>query len=221
MLKENLQVTLDFLGLLQAHNNREWFEKNRAAYEQARESFEIFVDRLIHAYGRTEDFKGVAARDCIFRIYRDVRFSKDKSPYKTNMGALIAAGGRRSGRQGYYFHLAPHDESMIAGGLYMPSGEEIGKFRRAIARDARPFKQIIGARDFKKYFGTLEPEKLKNAPLGVPRDHPEIELLKWKQVVVRHRLGDEQVSAPDLVPYAVRVFKAMKPFLDYLNSILE
>ena len=218
--RENLQVTLDFLGMLQAHNNREWFENNRAAYERARETFEIFVDRLIRDAGRIEDLKGVAARDCIFRIYRDVRFSKDKSPYKTNMAAMIVAGGRKSGRQGYYVHLAPHDESMIAGGLYMPSSEQIGKFRRAIARDAAPFKKIIGAREFKKYFGTLEPEKLKNAPLGFPRDHPEIELLKWKQVVVMHPLADEQVSAPDLVPYAVRVFKAMKPFLDYLNSIL-
>ena len=220
MPQANLQDTLDFLGKLQAHNNREWFENNRAAYDRAREAFEMFVDDLIRGAGRIQDLKGVAAKDCIFRIYRDVRFSRDKAPYKTNMAAMIAAGGRKSGREGYYVHLAPHDESMIAGGLYMPSGEQIAKFRQAIARDAAPFKKIIAAREFKKYFGTLAPEKLKVAPLGYARDHPEIELLKWKQVVVAHPLADEQVLAPDLVPYAVRVFKAMKPFLDYMNSIL-
>ncbi len=220
MAKVNLSAALDFLSMLQAHNNREWFEQNRAAYDRAHEAFEIFVDDLIRRSRRLEDLEGVAARDCIFRIYRDVRFSKDKAPYKTNLAAMIAAGGRKSGREGYYVHLAPHDESLIAGGLYMPSGEQIAKFRQAIARNAEPFKKIIGAKEFKKYFGTLAPEKLKTAPLGYPRDHPEIEMLKWKQVVVSHPLADEQVLAPDLVPYSIRVFKALKPFLDYLNSIL-
>ena len=242
-MKTNLKTTLDFLGKLEAHNNREWFEKNRAEYEQAREAFEIFVDTLIRDYGRVENLKGVSAKDCIFRIYRDVRFAKDKSPYKTNMGAEIVAGGRKTGRVGYYVHVAPYDESMIAGGLYMPSGEQIAKFRQAIARNAAPFKKIIAAKDFKKYFGTLiahpletaespkrkphplqvaalEPAKLKTAPMGYARDHPEIELLKWKQVVVMHRISDKQVFAPNLASYTVGVFEAMKPFLDYLNSVV-
>ena len=221
MMKANLQVTLDFLGKLQAHNNREWFETNRVAYERAREEFEIFVDAVIDAYGRVEDLSGISAKDCIFRIYRDIRFSKDKSPYKTNMGAEIVPGGRKSGRLGYYVHLAPHDESMIAGGLYMPTGEQIAKFRQAITRDAVPFKKIIAGRNFKKYFGTLAPEKLKTAPLGFARDHPEIELLKWKQVVVRHQLADHQMVASNMIPYTMGVFKTMKPFLDYLNSVLS
>lgn len=220
-MKANLRAAIDFLGKLQLHNNREWFEKNRGEYDQARAAFEIFIDTLIHDLGRHENLKGATAKDSIFRIYRDVRFAKDKSPYKTNMGAEIVAGGRKSGRVGYYVHLAPRDESMIAGGLYMPSSEQIAKFRKAIARDAKPFKRILAAKDFQKFFGTLEPEKLKTAPLGYARDHPEIELLKWKQVVVYHPLSDAQVFAPNFTPYTLGVFKAMKPFLDYLNLILS
>lgn len=219
-MKANLKPTLEFLSKLKKNNNRVWFQENRAAFDQTQEAFSIFVDTLIHDLGRVDDLAGLSAKDCIFRIYRDVRFSKDKSPYKTNMGAEIGGGGRKSGRLGYYVHIAPHDQSMIAGGLYMPSGEQIAKFRQAIARDAKKFKKIINDKDFKKYFSTLEGEKLKTAPQGFARDHPEIELLKLKQVVVYHRLSDEQVLASNAAARAVTVFKAMKPFLDYLNSIV-
>ncbi len=216
----NFKPALDFLGKLKSNNNREWFQKNRAAFDEAQEAFAIFVDTLIRDMGWVDNLAGVSAKDCIFRIYRDVRFSKDKSPYKTNMGAEIVGGGRKSGRLGYYVHIAPHDQSMLAGGLYMPSGEQIAKFRQAIARDAKKFKKIVNNKEFKKYFGTLEGEKLKTAPQGFARDHPEIELLKLKQVVVHHRLSDKQLLSPNFASYALKVFKAMKPFLDYLNSVL-
>ncbi len=216
----NLKPTLDFLTKLKNNNNRAWFQENRAAFDQAQETFAIFVDALIRDLGRVENLAGVSAKDCIFRIYRDVRFSKDKSPYKTNMGAEIVGGGRKSGRLGYYLHVAPHDQSMIAGGLYMPSGEQIAKFRQVIAHDAKKFKKIVNDNEFKKYFGPFEGEKLKTAPQGFARDHPEIELLKLKQVVVHHRLSDKQVLAAKAAAHAVAVCKAMKPFLDYLNSII-
>lgn len=219
-MKANLKPTLDFLSKLKNNNNREWFQKNRTAFDQAQEAFAIFVDTLIRDLGRVDNLAGVSAKDCIFRIYRDIRFSKDKSPYKTNMGAEIVGGGRKSGRLGYYLHIAPHDQSMVAGGMYMPSGEQLNKFRQAIARDAKRFKKIVNDKQFIKYFGTLEGDKLRTAPQGFVRDHPEIELLKLKQVVVYHRLSDEQVVAPNAATRAVTVFKAMKPFLDYLNSII-
>jgi uncharacterized protein (TIGR02453 family) len=215
-----LKPTFDFLTKLKNNNNRAWFQENRSAFDRAQEAFAIFVDALIRDLGRGENLTGVSAKDCIFRIYRDIRFSKDKSPYKTNMGAEIVGGGRKSGRLGYYFHIAPHDQSMIAGGLYMPSGEQIAKFRQAIARDARKFKRIMNEKEFKKYFGTLEGERLKTAPQGFGRDHPEIELLKLKQVVVHHRLSDEQVLSANAAVHAVAACKAMKPFLDYLNKVI-
>ena len=217
----DLKPVLDFLSGLKGHNNKAWFEENRTAYDTARTHFENFVDQLIIQYGEIEDLGGITAKDCIMRIYRDIRFSKDKSPYKTNMSATIAAGGKKSTSLGYHLHMQPQDETLIAGGFYMPTPEELASFRAAIDRDAAPFKAIISDKEFKKYFGTLDGEKVKTVPQGYTRDHPEIELLRFKQVVVVHRLSDEMVLSPRFSAHAIKTFTAMKPFLDYLNAILK
>jgi uncharacterized protein (TIGR02453 family) len=216
----DLKPVLDFLSALKGHNNKDWFEEHRAAYETARTHFENFVDQLISEYGEVEDLGGITAKDCIMRIYRDTRFSKDKSPYKTNMSATIAPGGKKSTRLGYHLHMQPNDETLVAGGLYMPTPEQLSRFRMAIDQDAAPFKAILEDRDFKKYFGRLEGEKVKTVPQGYRRDHPEIELLRFKQVVVVHRLTDEIVLSPRFSTQMIKTFTAMKPFLDYLNAIL-
>ena len=217
----DLKPVLDFLNGLKEHNNKAWFEENRSAYENAKTRFESFVDQLIGEYGKIEDLGGITAKDCVMRIYRDVRFSKDKSPYKTNMSASIAPGGKKSTSQGYYLHVQPHDESMIAGGLHMPTPEQLARFRTAIDRDAASFKTIINDKEFKKYFGALGGEKVKTVPQGYGRDHPEIELLRFKEIVVVHRLADEMVLSPKFSTHAIKTFTAMKPFLDYLNTILK
>jgi len=188
----DIKPVLDFLSGLKEHNDKSWFEEHRADYELARERFESFVDKLILAYGSIEDFGGITAKDCVMRIYRDTRFSKDKSPYKTNMGASLAPGGKKSTSLGYHLHLQPDNQSLIAGGLYMPSPEQLAKFRKAIDQDAAPFKAILNDKEFKKYFGSVEGEKVKTAPQGYS--------------------GAE---------HTIKVFKAMKPFLDYLNMILK
>lgn len=216
----DLKPMFDFLGGLQKNNNKAWFEKNRSAYEAAKGSFEALVDQLIFDFGKVEDLKGIGAKECVMRIYRDVRFSKDKSPYKTNMGASIGPGGKKSLRLSYYLHLAPHNESMIAGGLHMPESRSLNKFRSAIDQDAIPFQSIISAKTFKQYFGTIEGEKLKTAPQGYVREHPHIELLRLKEVVAVHRLSDERVLSPKFESHVIQVFTAMKPFLDYLNSVI-
>jgi uncharacterized protein (TIGR02453 family) len=220
MNEVDLKPVFDFLSGLEKHNNKPWFEENRAAYELARVRFESFVDGLILAYGGREDFGGITAKDCVMRIYRDTRFSKDKSPYKTNMGATIAPGGKKSSRLGYHLHLQPLGQSLIAGGLYMPGPEQLARFRKAIDQDAAPFKAILGEKEFQKYFGDLEGEKVKSVPQGYSREHPEIELLRFKQVVVVHRLSDETVLSEKFGTHTIKVFTAMKPFLDYLNMIL-
>jgi uncharacterized protein (TIGR02453 family) len=221
MNKVDLKPVFDFLSGLKENNHKAWFEEHRADYELARERFENFVDGLILAYGSVEGFGGITAKDCVMRIYRDTRFSKDKSPYKTSMGATLAPGGKKSTSLGYHLHLQPHNESLIAGGLYMPSPEQLAMFRMAIDRDAAPFKDILKEKEFKKYFGSLEGERLKTVPQGYSADHPEIELLRFKQAVVVHHLSDETVLAPAFGSHSIKVFKAMKPFLDYLNSIQQ
>ncbi|SRR6266496_3108351 len=215
----DLKPMFDFLTALKEHNDKPWFEEHRADYELARERFESFVDQLIAAYGAIEDLGGITAKDCVMRIYRDTRFSKDKSPYKTNMSATIAPGGKKSTRLGYHLHLQPGDESLIAGGLYMPSPEQLARFRKVMDRDAAPFKAILDDKEFKKYFGTLQGEKVKTVPQGYSSEHPEIELLRFKQAVVVHRLDDKTVLSPRFGTHAIQVFTAMKPFLDYLNTL--
>jgi uncharacterized protein (TIGR02453 family) len=220
MNQVDLKPMFDFLSDLEQHNNRPWFEGHRVEYELARARFESFVDELIHAYGGMEDFGGTTARDCVMRIYRDTRFSKNKSPYKINMGATLASGGKKSVRLVYHLHLQPHDQSLIAGGLYMPSPEQLAGFRKAIDQDAAPFKVILTDKEFKKYFGTLEGDQLKSVPQGYSREHAEIDLLRFKQVVVVHRLSDETVLSPKFGAHTIKVFTPMKLFLDYLNMIL-
>ena len=216
----DLKPTFDFLSDLKQHNDRSWFEQNRPRYELAKARFESFVDELIFTYAEIEDFGDITAKDCVMRIFRDIRFSKDKSPYRTNMAAMLAPGGKKSERQGYYIHLEPESQSLIAGGLYMPSPEQLARFRKAIDQDAAPFKSILAAKKFKKYFGTLDGEKVKSVPKGYSREHPEIELLRFKQVTVIHHLSDEIVLSPKLSAHTINAFKAMKPFLDFLNLIL-
>ena len=217
----DMKPALEFLGGLERNNNKAWFEAHRPAYEAARRTFEELVDELIQEVNKFDDLGSLSAKECIFRINRDVRFSKDKSPYKPNLGASLAPGGRKATRLGYYIHIAPQDESMIAGGLHMPMPPELAKFRKSIDRDAKPFKRVTGTKAFVQYFGLVSGTRLLTAPQGYTRDHPEIELLKLKEIVAVHHLADETVCSPDLMARTVKAFKAMKPFLDHLNGVLQ
>jgi uncharacterized protein (TIGR02453 family) len=212
------KAILDFLRALRDHNDREWFEDNRNRYEEARAVFLELVGELIDRFGPVDDLGGVTVKECAFRINRDVRFSKDKSPYKTVMSAVLGRGGRKSGVRSYYFHIESDGLSFLAGGLYAPSPKELGAVRQALAEDARPLKKILRAPDFVRAFGALGGESLKTAPSGYPKDHPDIELLRLKQFLVMHRLSDEDVLSEDLIPHSLGVYKAMKPFLLYLEE---
>jgi len=215
----DLRPVLKFLDGVAKNNNRVWFQAHRPEYERARDLFEDFIQELIFGLGSIEDMHGVTAKDCVMRIYRDIRFSKDKSPYKTGFSASVGPGGRKSYRFHYYVHLQPHNESMIAGGLHEPESAQLNGFRRAISRDARKFKAVVAESSFKRYFGEVEGERLKTAPQGYDRDHPEIDLLRLKEVVAIHRLADEDVLAPRFPAHAIKVCTAMKPFLDYLSAV--
>ena len=216
----DLKPVLTFLSGLQKNNNKPWFEQHRSAYEKARGEFEALVDELILGLGAIDDMHGIAAKDCIMRIYRDLRFSKDKSPYKIAMSASIGPGGRHAWRHNYFFHLEPPNRSMLAGGLHEPESAQINRFRAAIARDSRKFKAIVAERSFKGYFGEVKGEKLKTAPQGYDRDHPEIDLLRLKEVVAIHNLSDEQILSPGLATHLIKGCTVMKPFLDYLDTVL-
>ncbi len=218
--RDHLKPTLDFLLDLKAHNSKAWFDAHRAAYQLARERFEAYVDVFIDEFRSVEDFADLAAKDCLFRIYRDVRFAKDKSPYRTSMAASVALGGKHSIRAPYYIHVESPDQSILAGGIYAPTPEQLTVIRRAIDRNPARLKAAISSKPFRKYFGELSGEKLKTPPRGYAADHPEIELLKYKQFITGHNLTDPAVLSPRLVQHTVDVFAALKPLLDFLNDAL-
>src|SRR5215471_6442332 len=134
-MPESLRSTLSFLRDLDANNNKAWFDQNRKRYDAAREPFESFIAELILAAGEVDDFAGVTPKECIFRINRDIRFSPDKTPYKTSMSAVIGKGGRKAMGRAYYVHIEPDNHSMVAGGLHSPSSQELDKIRRSLADD--------------------------------------------------------------------------------------
>ncbi len=213
--------TFQFLRDLKNNNDRDWFNANKGRYTKAKEEFEVFIDALIQEIAQFDNsIAHHKAKDCVFRIYRDVRFSKDKSPYKTHFGAHITAAAKRSeihSRAGYYIHIGP-GESMLAGGAYLPQGAWLKAIRKEIHYNADELKSILAHTDFKKYFGTLEGEKLKTAPRDYPKDHPEIELLKYKSFLASHKLKDTDVTKGDFLKHTSTVFKALHPFDEFLNA---
>ena len=215
----NLKQVLDFLYDLQINNNRPWFEEHKEAYNEAKITFEGFVNALIQRLSAYEDLSGVTARGSIMRIYRDIRFSKDKTPYKSCMTAHIASRGKKSGSLGFGIRLAPLD-SGAAGGLWDPSPEQLAKFRNGVDRNKDKLLDLVKTPDFMKYFGSIQGEKLKTAPKGYAKDHPAAEILKLKQVYVFRTFTDEAVLADDFVDQLVTTYVAMKPFLDYLNNAI-
>ncbi len=218
-MPQNLQFTLDFLEELRFNNNKTWFDENRKRYDQARSYFEELITDVIQHFAPVEDLGKTTAKDCIFRINRDVRFSKDKTPYKMNMGALIGKGGRKTSERSYYINIEPGN-SFIAGGVYAPMPEHTKAIRAAIDSDnGKKLTAIVNHADFKKYFGVIEGESLKTAPKGYAGDHPAIELLKRKQFLASHKLDDADVLQEDFAAHVIAVCKALKPFERYFNDI--
>ena len=212
--------TLDFLNQIKFNNNREWFIKNRPAYLEARENFESFVQKLIDQIIEFEPImKGLEVKSCVYRFNRDIRFSNDKSLYKTHFGAFIVRGGKKNGDKygGYYFHIEP-GSSIIAGGAYMPPAPWLSAIREKIDEEPDRFMKIISSKEFKKFFGQLTGEKLKKAPKGYPADHPNVDRLKFKSYLVVNEVKDEFVLNEKYFEHTIEVMKAMKPLNDFLNE---
>ena len=217
-----MKEVINFLKLIETNNDRDWFNANRPVYELAREQFELTLSSIIAGISSFDTSIGLlTAKECMFRIYRDVRFSKNKLPYKTNMGASIKSGGRKSGNSGYYLHIES-GKSFIGGGIFMPEAVTLKKIRQEIYFNAEEFKKIINHADFKKAFGELSTEDmLKRPPKDFPADFPDIALLKYKSYVVGHSLTDEEVVSENLITTALDASKAMKPFIDFLNRAID
>ena len=219
----NIQVILDFLKELKENNNREWFNAHKDSYLKAKKIFEELVTILILKIGEfDEEVKYLTPSECIFRIYRDVRFSPDKSPYKTHFGAYIApGGGRKSILGGYYIHLE-NEHSMLGGGIYCPEPDALKKIRLSVFENYDELEEILNDPQFVSIFGKMDSdERLKKVPAGFPADFKGIEYLKFKHFLASHFLSDPAVLKEDLTVYAPKIFKALRPFNRFFNEILE
>lgn len=211
--------TLDFLRDLAQNNNREWFQANRARYDAAKSEFEGFVGRLLQGIETFESLPNTAVKDCIFRINRDIRFSKDKTPYKKHFAAAVGPGGRHSGRIDYYLHLQPDGESFLGAGMWQPTPPHLAKFRQEVDYNVDELKAIIETPDFRAYFPEVSGETMKTAPKGYSSDHPEIDLLRRKELFFIHRYSDKDVIKPGFADEVVKGCRLIKPYCDYLNYL--
>ncbi|HMT66284.1 MAG TPA: DUF2461 domain-containing protein [Bacteroidales bacterium] len=212
--------TLKFLADLRRHNYRLWFAENRSRYEAAREDLYLFVQAVIDEIVKFDPiFKGLEAKNCIYRINRDIRFTNDKTIYKTNFGAFMVRGGKKNGDRfpGYYLHIEP-GQSFISGGSYMPPAPWLKAIRERIAIEGDNLVKILNNREFRKYFNGLEGEKLKLPPRGFSKDHPHIELIKMKSFLTEKPLTDSEVVDPGFFEVVTGAFRAMKPLNDFLTT---
>jgi uncharacterized protein (TIGR02453 family) len=216
--------TLKFLKDLKKHNNKPWFDAHRIQYEAARKDFTEFVQAVIDKHGKKDPtINSLTARDCLFRVNRDVRFAKDKSPYKTNFGASINKGGKKAfDTAGYYFHLEP-GASFSGGGLYMPMSAALGKVRQEIDYNLPQFKKILNSKKFRSVYDGLDISPglmLSRVPKGYKPDDPAAEFLKYKSYIAFVNLSDKELVSPDLVKKTVASFAAIQPLLEFLNEAM-
>jgi uncharacterized protein (TIGR02453 family) len=215
-----MEKTFNFLKKLAKNNRKEWFDAHKEEYLEAKEEFEKYVDTVISGIKKFDKKIDplLSAKQCSFRIYRDVRFSKNKAPYKNNMGASINPGGKKSLEAGYYLHFEP-GKCFLAGGVYMPEPEMLQAIRQEIDYNAKALHKILKAPGFKKYFkGLDEEDKMVSAPKGYAKDHPEIELLKNRHFLVSCELTDKQINTKGSEKKIVEIFKAMHPLMIYLRE---
>jgi uncharacterized protein (TIGR02453 family) len=215
MLKSS---TLEFLRQLEKNNNRPWFNENKPKFQEAKQDFEKFIGEFLNRLGEVDpDVAGLESKSCIFRIYRDVRFSKDKSPYKTNFGASMNKGGRKVSFPGYYIHVKPGG-SFIGGGLYHPEKEKLNAVRQEIDYNEKEFLEIVENNKFRNVFGEIHGDRLKKAPKGYSPDHPIIAWLKMKDFVFMHAFDEKVLLKDDGPEYLIDKIKILKPFIHFLKQ---
>ncbi|NRA12494.1 MAG: DUF2461 domain-containing protein [Crocinitomicaceae bacterium] len=213
--KDNIQ----FLIKLSKNNDRDWFQENKAEYVKQHEGMISFADDLLEKMNAHDNIETLTGKKSLHRIYRDVRFSKDKSPYKTHWGGSFKRATKQL-RGGYYFHIQPGGNSFIGGGFWGPNKEDLLRVREEITTDASEMRKIITSKDFVGTFGVLKGEQLKSAPKGFDKEHKDIDLLRYKQFIFGKNFTDEEILADDFAQVANDTFKKMRPFFDLMSEIL-
>lgn len=206
----------NFLNQLKKNNDRDWFNNNKDEYIKQHENTIAFADDLLLEMNKHDNIETPTGKKSLYRIYRDVRFSKDKSPYKSHW----AGGFRRATDQlrgGYYFHIE-QGNTMVGGGFWSPNKDDLLRIREDIAADDTELRKILKSTSFKSTFGTLDGEQLKTSPKGFDKEHPAVDLLRYKQFVIAKKFSDKEVLSPDFVLKVNDTFKKMRPFFNYMSE---
>lgn len=215
--------TIKFLKDLKKNNNKPWFDAHRPVYEAAKKDYEQFIQQVIDKHGKKDaSIKDLTPKECMFRINRDVRFSKDKSPYKTNFGAFIVRGGKKSPLAGYYFHCSP-GEAFVGGGLWMPMPADLKKVRQEIDYCFDEFKKIVGSKKFKTVYGDIDRSAeytLSRLPKDFEKGNPAEEYLKMKSYVGTHRINDKDLTDKTLIKTIGDAFDALQPMIEFINRAM-
>lgn len=217
-MKKGLEKsTIKFIADLRRNNQRDWFQENKVRYEAGRQDYIAFLDTLLPAVVGFEPIAaGQQGKDLLFRIYRDVRFSLNKSPYKDHFGAYLAEGGRKSINPGYYLHISSDNQSFIAAGLWMPPPAPLKAVRQEIDYNLAEFESIINEPAFTSFFGPLEGEKLKTTPKGYEADNPALPYLRHKSWMVSRSLPDAVVCSDALFDEVLQAIRLAQPFKEFL-----
>ncbi|MDX9789208.1 MAG: DUF2461 domain-containing protein [Candidatus Kapabacteria bacterium] len=210
-----MKKAFEFLKQIKENNNREWFAQNKPEFDLIVQGNKIFFNELFSVFQKYDSLEGIH----IFRIYKDVRFSKDKTPYKTHFGVSFSRT-KPMLRGGYYIHLEPNN-SFVGGGFWNPNNEDLFRIRKEFEMDLYEIEKITSDKTFKKYFGELKGEDgVKTAPKGFDKNHPAIDLIRKRQYVVMRKFSDNEVFSADFPDEIINTFLAMRPFFDYMSDVL-
>jgi uncharacterized protein (TIGR02453 family) len=204
-----------FLKALTVHNNREWFKKHITTFRTAESNVKLFYSKLYDQLNNVDSIDNFK----VFRIYRDVRFSKDKTPYKTHFSGSFHRT-KPELRGGYYLHLAPNNESFIATGFWNPNKEDLFRLRKEFEIDSQDLRAIIAEPRFKAVWGTLEGDELRSAPQGFNKQDQNIDLIRKKQFIFSKKYTDKEVLSEQFTQDVIDSFKAIRPYFDYISSVL-
>lgn len=212
------QRTFDFLSDLKKNNNRDWFAENKARYDQSHKEMYLFAEDLIQRLNQFDKISTPSGKKSLYRIYRDVRFSKNKAPYKTNRSGSFAREGADK-RGGYYFSIQPGN-SFVGGGFFQPNKDDLNLIRKQIEMDASPLRKVLNNKKFKQFFGELLGEQLKTAPRGFDKEDPNIDLLRYKSFYVMHEFSDKEVLASDFEKKVAEAYHLLTDFFEIMTLYL-
>jgi uncharacterized protein (TIGR02453 family) len=211
--------SFEFLNELKKNNNREWFTEHKLRYQDELKKIEAFAEELLQQLKQHDHIDTISGKKALHRIYRDIRFSSDKTPYKTSWnGGFHRMGAQRRG--GYYFSIQPGGQSMVAGGFWGPNPRDLKLIRDEFAFDDKPIRRILGSHEIKRLFGGLSGETLKTVPRGYEKDHPAADLVRLKQFILQRKFTDKEVLAKDFLKEVIATMRAFRPFFDYMSHAL-